>query len=71
MGEKLLRPGSYFQWVPNPVKGSIGGAVVSLSFPKGALEAGADCGVVGENPGSVVWTQALINWLFRGYWGPH
>lgn len=35
------------------------------------MATGADDGVVGESPGSVVWAQALINCLFRGYTEGH
>lgn len=67
VGERLLELWSYFQRTPNPVRGPDGGAVLAVCFPRGGGEAGADYGVVGESPGSVVWAQALINCLFRGH----
>lgn len=76
VGERLLVLRSYFQRTPNPVRGPDGGAAPALCFPqappaaelrRGVVAAGADDGVMGESPGSVVWVQALINCLFRGY----
>lgn len=67
---------SYFQRTPNPVRGAHGGVARNSAFPqvlvaaesrRGVVAAGADDGVEGESPGSVVWAQTLINCLFRGY----
>lgn len=67
VGERLLELRSYFQRAPNPVRGPDSGAVVALCFPIGEGEAGRDYGLVGEDPGSAVWAQALINSLLRGH----
>lgn len=75
VGERLLELRSYFQRTPNPVRGPDGGTTTALCFPtatggcrveEGNGSSGADDGVEGESPGSVVWAQALINCLFRG-----
>lgn len=78
VGERLSELRSYFQRTPNPVRGPPMLAqprrsafpeapVAAEKLRRGVVAAGADDGVVGESPGSVVWAQALINCLFRGY----
>lgn len=76
VGERLLELRSYFHRTPNPVRGPMVAQPQRSAFPqapataelrRGVVAAGADDGVVGESPRSVVWAQTLINCLFRGY----
>lgn len=53
--------------VVQPQRSAFPEASVAVELRRGVVAAGADYGVVGESPGSLVWVQALINCLFRGY----
>lgn len=52
--------------VAQPLRSAFPQAPAAAELRRGMVAAGADDGVEGESPSSVVWAQALINCLFRG-----
>lgn len=53
--------------VAQPQRSTFPEAPAAAELRRGVVAAGLDDGVVAESPDSVVWVQALINCLFRGY----